>query len=146
MAENKLILLIDDNPDDVALTLRAFQKSALKPEIQVAFDGNEALDFLFATGAFKGRNPRIMPGMILLDVKMPKLDGLEVLRRLRADERTRLIPVVMLTTSKEPDDVRASYRLGANSYILKPIDFLRFTSAIQQVGSYWLELNEASPA
>jgi len=146
MAENKLNLLIDDNPDDVALTLRAFQKSALKPEIQVAFDGHEALDFLFATGAFEGRNPKIMPGMILLDVKMPKLDGLEVLRRLRADERTRLTPVVMLTTSKEPDDVRASYRLGANSYILKPIDFLRFTAAIQQVGSYWLELNEASPA
>jgi two-component system, response regulator len=145
MAENNLILLIDDNPDDVALTLRAFQKSELEPEIQVAFDGLDALDFLFARGEFEGRNPRIMPVMILLDMKMPKLDGLEVLRRLRADERTRLIPVVMLTTSKEPDDVRTSYRLGANSYILKPIDFLRFTATIQQVGSYWLELNEAPP-
>jgi CheY-like chemotaxis protein len=141
--EGKLILLVEDNPDDEALTLRAFKKNNIGNEVVVARDGVEALDFLFGTGSYAGRDTRIMPQMILLDLKLPKIDGLEVLRRIRADERTRFLPVVILTTSKEEQDLIHSYSLGANSYVRKPVDFDQFSQAILQLGLYWLVLNEA---
>ncbi len=141
-----LILLVEDNPDDEALTLRALRKSNIANEVVVARDGVEALDYLFATGAYEGRDPGVMPQVVLLDLKLPRLDGLEVLRRMRADERTRLLPVVVLTTSSEQRDIVGSYSLGANSYIRKPVDFVRFADAVQQLGLYWLLMNEAPPA
>jgi len=140
---DKLILLVEDNPDDVALTLRAFAKSNLRNKVIVVRDGVEALDFLFGTGSHANRDIRIMPEVILLDLKLPRIDGLEVLERLRADERTRLLPVVVLTTSHEQEDLIRSYSLGANSYIRKPVDFLQFMDAVQQLGLYWLVLNES---
>ncbi len=142
---NGAILLVEDNPDDVALTLRAFKKNHILNEIIVARDGVEALDYLFGTCAFAGRDTSILPAIVLLDLKLPRLDGLEVLRRMRADPRTRLLRVIVLTSSKEEQDIAQSYQLGANSYIRKPVDFDSFMSAVGQLGLYWLLLNEAPP-
>ncbi len=142
---NTTILLVEDNPDDEALTLRAFQKNNIKNDLVVAHDGVEALDYLFGTGAFAGRDPNATPAVVLLDIKLPKVDGLEVLRRLRADERTKLTPVVILTSSKEEQDLARGYALGANSYVRKPVDFTQFTEAVRQLGMYWLVLNEPAP-
>lgn len=139
------ILLVEDNPDDVELTLRAFRKNNIGNKIEVARDGAEALDYLFGTGTHSGRDPSVMPEVILLDLKLPKIDGLEVLRRLRADERTNLLPVVILTSSKEEKDLINGYKLGANSYVRKPVDFDQFIKAVQQLGLYWLVLNEPPP-
>jgi two-component system response regulator len=137
-----IILLVEDNSDDEALTMRAFKKSNLRNEVIVVRDGAEALDFLFGIGDFEGRDLNVMPHLILLDLKLPKIDGLEVLRRLRADPRTKLLPVVILTSSKEQEDMIRGYSLGANSYVRKPIDFNQFIASIQQLGLYWLVLNE----
>ena len=144
MVERK-ILLVEDNADDEALTLRAFKKNNIMNEIVVARDGVEALDYLFGTGAHEGRDTSIQPEVVLLDLKLPKLDGLEVLERLRADDRTRLLPVVVLTTSNEEKDIVTSYELGANSYIRKPVDFQQFIDAVGQLGLYWLVLNVSAP-
>ena len=143
--DKTLILLVEDNPDDEMLTLRALKNNHIVNEVAVVRDGVEALDYLFAGGAYAGRDTGIMPEVTLLDLKLPKLDGLEVLRRMRADDRTRLLPVVVLTSSSEEQDLISSYSLGANSYILKPVDFTQFTRAIQQLGLYWLVLNEPPP-
>jgi two-component system, response regulator len=140
--EKKMILLVEDNPDDEALTLRAFKKSNILNEVVVARDGVEALDFLFATGTYSDRDANIMPQIVLLDIKLPKIDGLEVLRRLRADERTQMLPVIILTSSKEEQDLINGYKFGCNSYIRKPVDFSQFSESIQQLGLYWLVLNE----
>jgi two-component system, response regulator len=142
----KIILLVEDNADDELLTLRACRQNNIANEVVVARDGVEALDYLFATGAHAGRDMSIMPALILLDLKLPKVDGLEVLRRLRADDRTRLLPVVILTSSREEQDLIRSYSLGANSYICKPVDFTQFATAVQQLGLYWLVLNEFPPS
>ena len=136
------VLLVEDNPDDVALTLRAFKKNHFMNPVVVAKDGAEALDYLFCTGPHADRNPHEPPTLMLLDLKLPKVDGLEVLRRVRADERTKLLRVVILTTSKEQPDLLASYELGANSYVRKPVDFDEFVAAVGQLGFYWLMLNE----
>ncbi len=141
----KMILLVEDNPDDEALTLRAFEKNKITNEIVVVRDGAEALDWLFAEGAHADRDPGDLPEVILLDLKLPKVDGLEVLRRIRANERTRLLPVIILTTSEEESDRLTGYSLGANSYIRKPVDFSQFTEAVRQLGLYWLVLNESPP-
>jgi CheY-like chemotaxis protein len=138
---DKTILLVEDNPDDEALTLRALKKNNILNEVVVARDGVEALDYLFGTGAHTGRDTTIQPHIILLDLKLPRIDGLEVLRRLRADPRTSLLPVTILTTSNEEQDVLKSYQLGANSYIRKPVDFGQFMEAVRQLGLYWLVLN-----
>ena len=143
--KNKCILLVEDNPDDVDLTLRAFKKNNIQNEVIVARDGAEALDYLFATGAYAGRDADIMPAVILLDLQLPKIPGLEVLGRIRADKRTKLFPVVILTSSKEERDLTQSYGLGANSYIRKPVDFVQFMEAIGQLGLYWLIVNEPPP-
>jgi len=142
---NKVILLVEDNPDDEALTLRAFRKNNILNEVVVARDGAEALDYLFGTGAYAGRDPTDVPQLILLDLKLPKVDGLEVLRRLRADPRARLIPVVILTSSREEQDLIAGYSSGANSYVRKPVDFVQFTEAVRQLSLYWMVLNEPPP-
>lgn len=136
-----IILLVEDNPRDIDLTLRAFQRNNIKNEVVVARDGEEALDYLFGTGDYEGRDVLDLPHLILLDLKLPKVDGLEVLQAIRADERTKLLPVVVLTTSNEQQDRLESYSLGANSYIQKPVDFLQFNNAIQELGLYWLVLN-----
>jgi two-component system response regulator len=141
----KIILLIEDNPSDVGLTQRALAKSHIANELVVVGDGQEALDYIFGAGAYAGRDVTQMPALVLLDLKLPRLEGLEVLRRIRADERTRRLPVVILTTSKEEQDVAASYDLGANSYIRKPVDFAQFAQAVQHLGLYWLVLNEPPP-
>lgn len=143
--ENKFILLVEDNPDDEALTLRALKKNNIANEVVVTRDGVEALDFLFCQGTYRGRNSLEKPAVILLDLKLPKVDGLEVLKRLRTDDRTRLYPVVILTSSKEEHDLINGYRLGANSYIRKPVDFNQFVNAVGQLGLYWLVLNEPAP-
>lgn len=140
--KNKIILLAEDNPDDVKLTMRALKKANVLNEVVVAQDGTEALDYLFCTGKHAGRDVNQKPQVILLDLKMPKVDGLEVLQRIRADERTKLLPVVILTTSSEDKDRVSSYKLGANSYVRKPVDFNQFTEAVRQLGLYWLLLNE----
>lgn len=145
MMFNSTILLVEDNPDDEALTLRAFQKNNIRNDVVIARDGVEALDYIFGTGAHAGRDPEDTPAVILLDLKLPKIDGLEVLRRLRSDQRTRLTPVVILTSSKEEQDLIRSYSLGANSYVRKPVDFTEFMEAVRQLGMYWLVLNEPAP-
>jgi len=142
MATDRPILLVEDNPDDEALTLRAFKKNRIANEVVVARDGVEALDYLFGTGIHAGRDTTNAPAVVLLDLKLPRIDGLEVLRRLRADDRTRLLPVVVLTTSKEQQDIHEAYSLGANSYIRKPVDFEKFIHAVGQLALYWLVLNE----
>ncbi len=136
------ILLVEDNPDDVELTMRALRKHHLANRIEVARDGAEALEFLFCEGQHADRNCEERPRVILLDLKLPKVDGLEVLRRIRSDPRTQTIPVVVLTSSREPRDLEESYRLGVNSFITKPVDFAQFTEAVRTVGLYWLLLNE----
>ena len=142
---NKTILLVEDNPDDELLTLRALKKNGVLNEVVVARDGVEALDYLFASGTHSGRDTGVMPQLILLDLKLPKVDGLEVLKRLRSDERTRLLPVVILTSSKEQQDMLDGYGLGANSYVRKPVNFEQFVRAVEQLKLYWLVLNEAPP-
>jgi len=142
---DKAILLVEDNPDDEALTIRAFKKNNIKNKVIVARDGVEALDYLFGTGPYAGRDVTALPQVVLLDLKLPKVDGLEVLRRVRADERTRILPVVILTSSKEEQDVVSGYRLGANSYVRKPVNFDEFLEAARQLGLYWLLLNESPP-
>ncbi len=139
------ILLVEDNPDDVALTVRALQKNNILNKVVVAKDGAEALDYLLASGAHTGGDTNKMPVVVLLDLKLPKIDGLEVLERLRADQRSALLPVVILTSSKEEQDVVNGYRLGANSYVRKPVDFDQFSEAVRQLGLYWLVLNEPPP-
>ena len=138
----KIILLVEDNADDEVLTRRALKKNNIGNELVVARDGAEALDYLFGMGVYEGRDLSVMPQVILLDLKLPKVDGLEVLRRLRADERTKLLPVVILTSSKEQQDLVNGYGYGANSYIRKPVDFAQFLEAVRQLGLYWLVLNE----
>jgi two-component system response regulator len=138
----RAILLVEDNPDDEALTIRAFKKNNIKNDVVVARDGAQALDYLFGKDTEGGKR---LPQIILLDLKLPKIDGLEVLKRIRADERTRLLPVVILTSSKEEQDLMASYRFGCNSYIRKPVDFDEFVEAARQLGLYWLLLNEPPP-
>jgi two-component system, response regulator len=142
---DKIILLVEDNPDDELLTLRALKKNGVLNKVVVARDGVEALDYLFGTGSYAGRDTGVMPQLILLDLKLPRIDGLEVLRRLRADERTRLLPVVILTSSREQQDMVDGYGLGANSYVRKPVNFEQFVSAVEQLKLYWLILNEAPP-
>jgi len=146
MEKNKVILLVEDNPDDEALTLRALKKNNIKNEVVVARDGAEALEFLFGTGKYTGRNTDVMPQVVLLDLKLPKVEGLEVLRQVRAHKRTKLLPVVILTSSNEEQDRIQGYDLGANSYVRKPVDFSQFLDAARQLGLYWLVLNEAPPA
>lgn len=141
MAE-KVILLVEDNPRDVTLAMRALEKNRIGNAVVVARDGVEALDYLFGTGMYTGRDVRMLPQVVLLDLKLPKVDGLEVLRRLREDPRTELLPVVILTSSDEERDMVEGYRLGANSYIRKPVDFAQFQEAIRQLGLYWLVLNQ----
>jgi two-component system, response regulator len=144
--ETKVILLVEDNPDDEALTLRALKKNNIKNEVVVAHDGAEALDYLFGTGKHTGRNTDLIPQVVLLDLKLPKVEGLEVLRQVRADERTKLLPVVILTSSNEEQDRIRGYGLGANSYVRKPVDFSQFIEAVRQLGLYWLILNQPPPA
>jgi two-component system response regulator len=143
--DEKMILLVEDNPDDEALTLRALRKHNIGNKVFVVRDGAEALDFLFCTGAYADRDPNDMPQVTLLDLKLPKVDGLEVLRRLRADNRTRLLPIVILTSSNEERDLIEGYKNGANSYVRKPVDFNEFLEAVRQLGLYWLVLNQAPP-
>ncbi len=141
----RTILLVEDNPDDEALTMRALRRHNIANPVVVAHDGVEALDYLFGTGAHTGRDVTQLPQVMLLDLKLPKLDGLEVLRRVRADDRTHRLPVVILTSSREESDVMRGYDLGANSYVRKPVDFTEFLEAVRQLGLYWLILNEGPP-
>jgi two-component system response regulator len=141
----KVILLVEDNQDDEELALLAFQKSNIANEVVVARDGAEALDYLFGTGAQTGRDTPVLPQVVLLDLKLPKIDGLEVLKQLRADPRTKRLPVVVLTSSREDQDLIESYDLGANSYVRKPVDFAQFAEAVRQLQMYWMVLNEAPP-
>ena len=143
--KDKIILLVEDNPDDELLTLRALKRSNILNDVVVTRDGAEALDYLFGQGAYEGRDMSIAPQVVLLDLRLPRMDGLEVLRRLRADERTRFLPVVILTSSDEEKDIVESYRLGANSYVRKPVDFTKFLEAVRQLGLYWLVLNQGPP-
>jgi len=144
--ESKVILLVEDNLKDEALTLRALKKSNIVNDVVVARDGVEALDYLFGTGAHAGRDTSDMPQLVLLDLKLPKVDGLQVLRRMRGDERTRRLPVVVFTSSSEEQDLISSYNLGANSYVRKPVDFEQFLEAARQLGLYWLVLNLIAPS
>jgi CheY-like chemotaxis protein len=143
--DEKVILLVEDNPDDVILTERALKKSHILNMLVVAKDGAEALDYLFGQGNFAGRDLSCMPEVILLDLKLPKIGGLEVLKKIREDKRTKLLPVVILTSSKEEKDLISGYSLGANSYIRKPVNFNQFVDAVRQLGLYWLVLNETAP-
>jgi CheY-like chemotaxis protein len=141
----KVILLVEDNPDDEALAIRALKRHHVGNEIVVAHDGVEALEYLFGTGRYEGRDVSLKPSVVLLDLKLPRVDGLEVLRRLRGDDRTKLLPVVILTTSSEEQDLLDSYSIGCNSYIRKPVDFIQFSEAIRQLGMYWLLMNQPPP-
>jgi len=141
--DRRFVLLVEDSADDVELTLRALSKSDILVEVVVVHDGVEALDFIFGTGPYAGRNLNVMPTVVFLDLKLPRVNGFEVLQRIRADERTKLLPVVILTSSNEERDVIHSYELGANSYVCKPVDYMQFSEAIRQLGSYWLFLNES---
>lgn len=143
--ENKIILLIEDNLDDVDLTLHALKKNNIKNEVIVVNDGAAALDYLFGTGKYSGRDLSVMPAIILLDIKLPKIDGLEVLERIRKNPLTQYIPVTILTSSKEEMDIIKGYRYGVNSYVRKPVDFIQFTEAVNSLGLYWLLLNEPPP-
>ena len=140
---DKVILLVEDNPSDIALTERALKRNNISNPLVVAQDGQEGLDYLFGEGKYGGRDIGLQPVLILLDLKLPKIDGLEVLRRIRADARTRRTPVVILTSSREEQDIAAGYDLGVNSYIRKPVDFQQFTETVRQLGLYWLVINEA---
>jgi CheY-like chemotaxis protein len=142
---NKVILLVEDNASDEKLTALAFKKSGVANDIVVARDGAAALDYVFGTGAYAGRDPTVIPSVILLDLKLPRIDGLEVLRRIRADERTKLVPIVVLTASKEEEDVLRSYSLGANAYVRKPVEFAAFLDAARTLGLFWLLMNEPVP-
>jgi len=141
----KLILLVEDNPDDEDLTVRSLRKSGVANEIAVARDGSEAVDFLFCEGKHAGRSPETMPAVVLLDLKLPKMSGIDVLKRMRADPRTQYIPVVVLTSSSEDEDMVRSYESGANSYVRKPVNFDAFVQAVSQLGLYWMLLNERAP-
>jgi two-component system response regulator len=142
MIEENMILLVEDNPSDQALTLRALKKSNIRNEVVVARDGVEALDYLFARGDYMGRDPADLPAVVLLDLKLPKMDGIEVLQQIRSNEQTKLLPVVILTSSNEDQDRLESYLSGCNSYVQKPVDFIQFAEAIQQLGLYWLIINK----
>ena len=141
--KNKVILLVEDNPSDIKLTKRALEQNQITNELIVAEDGGEALDYLFGTGQYAGRDIRIIPAVVMLDLKLPRIDGLEVLKKIRANELTSLLPVVILTSSDQEKDIIASYKLGANSYIRKPVDFNQFAEAVRTLGLYWLLLNES---
>jgi two-component system, response regulator len=143
--KDKVILLVEDSPDDITLTLRSLRKNNILNEVVVAKDGVEALDYLFGTGIYAGRDTSVTPVVTLLDLKLPKIDGLEVLKRVRGNERTKLIPIVILTSSKQESDLINGYSLGANSYIRKPVDFEQFNEAIRQLGLYWILFNESPP-
>jgi two-component system, response regulator len=142
---SKIILLVEDNATDEKLTLLAFKKCGIANDIVVQRDGADALEYLFATGKFAGRDTSVLPTLVLLDLKLPRIDGIEVLRRIRADDRTKLLPVVVLTSSKEDEDVIRSYALGANAYVRKPVDFADFAAAAKTLGLFWLLLNETPP-
>ncbi|MBL8077672.1 MAG: response regulator [Anaerolineales bacterium] len=143
--KDKIILLVEDNPDDEALTIRALKKNNIGNHLVVVHDGVEALDYLFCTGTYANRDINDLPQIVLLDLNLPKIDGLEVLRRIRENETTSLLPVVILTSSKEEQDILKGYKLGANSYVRKPVDFNQFVEAVHQLGLYWLVLNEVPP-
>jgi two-component system response regulator len=143
--KDKIILLVEDSPDDEALTLRALKKNNIRNDVVIAHDGAEALDYLFGRGAHEGRDTSVLPQVVLLDLKLPKIDGLEVLRAVRGDARTKRLPVVILTSSKEERDLLDGYDLGANSYVRKPVDFTAFAEAVRQLGLYWLVINESPP-
>jgi len=143
---DKMILLVEDNPNDEELTLRALRKANIANEVAIARDGQDALDFLFGTGKYAGREPPAMPAVVLLDLKLPKLDGIDVLKRIRADPRTKLVPVVVLTSSSEDEDMVRSYQSGANSYVRKPIEFSAFANAVTQLGMYWVLINQIPPS
>jgi two-component system response regulator len=145
LPSDREILLVEDNPDDVELTLRAFEKNHIDNAVVIARDGTQALDYLFGTGEYADRGGPARPAVVLLDLQLPGVSGLEVLRRLRADERTAVLPVVVLTSSREEQDILSSYRLGANSYVRKPVDFPEFLEAARQLGLYWLLLNQPAP-
>ena len=142
---NKVLLLVEDNPTDEKLTIRAFKKAGVTNEIVVVRDGAEALDYIFGTAKYQGRDTSILPAVVLLDLSLPRIDGLEVLRRIRADERTKILPVVILSASKENEDIARGYALGANAYVRKPVDFAEFAEAAKTVGLFWLLLNEPPP-
>jgi two-component system response regulator len=143
--KTKIILLVEDNPSDIELTKRALAKSRIANEVVVAEDGQEALDYLFGNGQYAGRDVSVLPALVLLDLKLPRVEGLDVLRQIRAEPRTSRLSVVILTTSKEEQDIAQSYDLGANSYVRKPVDFTQFAQAIDHLGLYWLVLNEPAP-
>lgn len=143
--DHKVIFLVEDNPDDEALTIRALKRNHISNQVVVAHDGVEALDYLFATGLYADRDVSLKPALVLLDLKLPRLNGLEVLRRLRGHALTKLLPVVVLTTSNEEQDLLDSYNLGCNSYIRKPVDFLQFSEVVRQLGMYWLLMNQSPP-